>query len=87
MHINCPGIDDESLRIKIENQTSIGDIVLDFCYGPPYQEEQVDEGFYRQLEVDLCSQALTVMGLQTSLLAQQGISNPRCSWRPPVTTS
>ena len=87
MQNTCLGIDDESLRIKIKKQTSMGDIVVDFCYRPPDQEEQVDEALYRQLEVAPCSQALVVMGLQTPLLTQQGIRNPGGSWRAPVTTA
>ena len=50
----CLGMDDEpteSLWVRTIELTSIDDSVVGVCYRPPHQEEQVDEAFYRQLEV------------------------------------
>ncbi|GAB0182838.1 hypothetical protein GRJ2_000749100 [Grus japonensis] len=40
----------------------MGDTVVGVYYRPPDQEEEVDEAFYRQLEVASQSQALVLMG-------------------------
>ncbi|GAB0199938.1 mitochondrial enolase superfamily member 1 [Grus japonensis] len=40
----------------------MGDTVVGVYYRPPDQDEEVDEAFYRQLEVALRSQALVLMG-------------------------
>ncbi|GAB0208601.1 hypothetical protein GRJ2_003325800 [Grus japonensis] len=40
----------------------MGDTVVGVYYSPPDQEEEVDEAFYRQLEVASQSQALVLMG-------------------------
>ncbi|GAB0206503.1 hypothetical protein GRJ2_003115900 [Grus japonensis] len=40
----------------------MGDTVVGVYYRPPDQEEEVDEAFYRQLEVASRSQALVLMG-------------------------
>ena len=47
---------------KIKGQPKMGDTVVGVCYRPPDQEEEVDEAFYRQLEVALQTQALVLMG-------------------------
>ena len=38
------------------------DTVMGVCYRPPDEEEEVNEAFYRQLEVASWSQALVLMG-------------------------
>ncbi|GAB0176868.1 hypothetical protein GRJ2_000152000 [Grus japonensis] len=61
----CLGMDDElteSLRVRIKEQTGMGDIVVGICYRPPDQEEQVDEALYRQAEAPSRSQALVLIG-------------------------
>ena len=58
------GMDDwptESLRVRIKKKTNTSDIVVSVCYRLPDQEE-VDEVFYRQLEVALRLQTLVLMG-------------------------
>ena len=40
----------------------MGDTVVGICYRPPDQEEEVDEAFYRQLEVVSQPQALLLIG-------------------------
>ena len=52
----------ESLWVKIKGQPNMGDTVVGVCYRPPDQEEEVDEAFYRQLEVASQSQALVLVG-------------------------
>ena len=52
----------ESLWVRIKEQNNIGDIVVGVCYRPPDQEEQVDEAFYRELEVASHSQAVVLIG-------------------------
>ncbi|GAB0209149.1 rapamycin-insensitive companion of mTOR-like [Grus japonensis] len=59
------GVDEErmeSLWVRTEGQANMGDTVVGVYYRPPDQEEEVDEAFYRQLEVASQSQALVVMG-------------------------
>jgi len=61
----CLGADEErvdSLRVRIKGQVHVDDIVVGVYYRPPDQEEEVDEAFYRQLNVALQSQALVLMG-------------------------
>ncbi|GAB0206453.1 hypothetical protein GRJ2_003110900 [Grus japonensis] len=59
------GVDEErveSLWVRIKGQANMGDTVVGVYYRPPDQEEEVDEAFYRQLEVASRSQALVLMG-------------------------
>ncbi|GAB0202653.1 hypothetical protein GRJ2_002730900 [Grus japonensis] len=61
----CLGVDEErvkSLWVRIKGQANMGDTVVGVYYKPPDQEEEVDEAFYRQLEVASRSQALVLMG-------------------------
>ncbi|PKU34188.1 dtw domain-containing protein 2 [Limosa lapponica baueri] len=51
----------ENLWVRIKEQNNIGHIA-GVCYRLPDQKEQVDEAFYRQLEVASHSQALVLMG-------------------------
>ncbi|GAB0209598.1 mitochondrial enolase superfamily member 1 [Grus japonensis] len=46
----------------MKGQANMGDTVVGVYYRPPDQEEEVDEAFYRQLEVASRSQALVLMG-------------------------
>ncbi|GAB0193231.1 mitochondrial enolase superfamily member 1 [Grus japonensis] len=59
------GVDEErakSLWVRIKGQANMGDAVVGVYYRPPDQEEEVDEAFYRQLEVASQSQSLVLMG-------------------------
>ncbi|GAB0209615.1 hypothetical protein GRJ2_003427200 [Grus japonensis] len=61
----CLSVDEEqveSLWVRMKGQANMGDTVVGVYYRPPDQEEEVDEAFYRQLEVALRSQALVLMG-------------------------
>ncbi|KAJ7397045.1 mitochondrial fission process protein 1 [Pitangus sulphuratus] len=61
----CLGVEDEqvkSLWVRIKGSTSKSDTVVGICYRPPKQEDEVDEAFYKQLEVVSESQALVLMG-------------------------
>lgn len=52
----CLGVGDkptESLWVRIEEQTALGNIVVSVCCGTPDQEEEVDEAF-KQLETTSC---------------------------------
>ncbi|GAB0207135.1 mitochondrial enolase superfamily member 1 [Grus japonensis] len=46
----------------MKGQANMGDTVVGVYYRPPDQEEEVDEAFYRQVEVASQSQALVLMG-------------------------
>ncbi|GAB0208404.1 hypothetical protein GRJ2_003306100 [Grus japonensis] len=46
----------------MKGQANMGDTVVGVDYRPPDQEEEVNEAFYRQLEVASQSQALVLMG-------------------------
>ena len=64
----------------------MGDTVVGVYYRPPDQEEEVDEAFYRQLEVASQSQALVLMGDLTTLISagkttQLGTNSPGGSCR------
>ncbi|GAB0206949.1 hypothetical protein GRJ2_003160500 [Grus japonensis] len=48
----------------------MGGTVVGVYYRPPDQEEEVDEAFYRQLEVTSQSQALVVMGVHLECCVQ-----------------
>jgi len=50
------------LWVRIKARSSIGDTVVGVCYRPPDQEDEMDEAFYKQLEVALRSAALILMG-------------------------
>ncbi|GAB0209089.1 hypothetical protein GRJ2_003374600 [Grus japonensis] len=59
------GVDEErveSLWVRMKGQANMGDTVVGDYYRPPDQEEEVDEAFYRQVEVASRSQALVLMG-------------------------
>ncbi|GAB0209126.1 hypothetical protein GRJ2_003378300 [Grus japonensis] len=61
----CLGMDEErveSLWVRMKGQANMGDTVVGVCYRPPDQEEEVNEAFYRQVEVASQSQALVLMG-------------------------
>ncbi|GAB0206526.1 hypothetical protein GRJ2_003118200 [Grus japonensis] len=61
----CLGMDEErveSLWVRMKGQANMGDTVVGDYYRPPDQEEEVDEAFYRQVEVASQSQALVLMG-------------------------
>jgi len=61
----CLGLDEEgveSLWVRIKGRAHVGDSAVGVHYRPPDQEEEVDEAFYRQLEVVSQSQALGLMG-------------------------
>ncbi|GAB0187639.1 mitochondrial enolase superfamily member 1 [Grus japonensis] len=61
----CLGVDEEqveSLWVRIKGQANMGDTVVGVYYVPLDQEEEVNEAFYRQLEVALRSQVLVLMG-------------------------
>ena len=54
MHRALPGAGTErarSLWVRAKGQASMGDTAVGVCYRPPDQEEEVNEAFYRQLEV------------------------------------
>jgi len=60
----CLGADEEqveSLWVRIKGQAHTGDSVVGVYYRPPDQEEEVDEAFYRQLEVVSLPQALVLL--------------------------
>ena len=48
--------------VRIKERSSIGDTVVGVCYRPPDQEDEMDEAFYKQLEVALRFTALILMG-------------------------
>lgn len=50
----------------------MGEIVVCVCYGLADWEEQVDEVFYRQLEVASCLQAMTLMRTLTTDITSGG---------------
>jgi len=52
----------ESLWIRIKGWANIGDTAVDVYYKPSDQEEEVEEAFYKQLEVALRSQVLVLTG-------------------------
>ncbi|GAB0208991.1 hypothetical protein GRJ2_003364800 [Grus japonensis] len=67
------GVDEvESLWVRMKGQANMGDTVVGVYYRPPDQEEEVDEAFYRQLEVASRSQALVLMG---------DINHPDICWK------
>ncbi|TRZ07553.1 hypothetical protein HGM15179_019555, partial [Zosterops borbonicus] len=39
----------ECLWIKVKGKVNRVDIIVGVCYGPPSQDEQADEAFYKQL--------------------------------------
>lgn len=43
----------ESLWVRIKGWTNKGDAAVDVYYKPPDQEVEVEEAFYKQLEVTL----------------------------------
>lgn len=51
----------ESLGVRIKGQTNKGYGVVDVSFGLSDQEEEIDETFYRQLEVASDSQALVIL--------------------------
>lgn len=60
----CLGMDvgpTESLWVRIEEQTALGNIVVSVCCGTPGQEEEVDEAF-KQLKTTSCMQSLALGG-------------------------
>jgi len=52
----------ESVRVRIKGQANIGDTVVGVYCRPPSQEEEVDEAFYKQLEVASWFLELVLMG-------------------------
>jgi len=52
----------ESLWFRIKGQAHMGDVIVGVYYRPPDQEEEVDEAFYKQLQVVSQSQDLVLMG-------------------------
>jgi len=75
----CLGVDDEgveSLWVRIKGQSHMGNIVVDVYYGPPDQEEEVDDAFYRQLQAASQSQALVLMGTSTTLMSSGKTTQP-----------
>ena len=52
----------ESLWVRIKGQASMDDTVVGVYYMPLDQEEEVNEAFYKQLEVASRSQVLVLMG-------------------------
>ncbi|GAB0205646.1 hypothetical protein GRJ2_003030200 [Grus japonensis] len=53
----------ESLWVMIKERAGKGNIIVDVCYRPPDQEEQVDETLYRQIGVASSLQTLILMGV------------------------
>ncbi|GAB0205858.1 hypothetical protein GRJ2_003051400 [Grus japonensis] len=61
----CLGMDEEpteSLWVRIKGRAGTGDTIVGVCYGPPDQEDRMDEALYRQMGAASCSQALVLMG-------------------------
>jgi len=59
------GVNDEqleSLWVRIKGQANTSDTVVGVYYRPSDREEEVDEAFYKQLEIALQSPALILMG-------------------------
>ncbi|RMC15026.1 hypothetical protein DUI87_07205 [Hirundo rustica rustica] len=54
--------EDECLWIRIKGKANKADILLEVCYRPPRQEEDVDNLFYKQLENVLGAPALVLVG-------------------------
>ena len=52
----------ESLWVRIKGQANIGDTAVGVYYRPLNQEEEVDETFYKQMEVASQSPAQVLMG-------------------------
>ena len=48
--------------VRIKEWANIGDCVVGVYYRPLDQEEEVDEAFYKQLEVAMRSSAIILMG-------------------------
>ena len=57
--------------VRIKEWANIGDCVVGVYYRPLDQEEEVDEAFYKQLEVAMRSSAIILMG---------GFSHPDICW-------
>ena len=60
----CLGVEEErvaSLWVRIKGQATMPHTVVGVCYGPPDQEEEVNEAL-RQLEVTSQSQTLVLLG-------------------------
>ena len=56
----CPRADEErveSLWVRIKGQAHTSDITVGVYYRPPDQEEEVNEAFYRKMNVASQSQA------------------------------
>ncbi|PKU34516.1 rna rnp complex-1-interacting phosphatase [Limosa lapponica baueri] len=51
----------ENLWVRLKGQANMGDTTVGVYYRPPDQEEEVNEAFYRQLEIASRSQALVLM--------------------------
>ncbi|KAK4832987.1 hypothetical protein QYF61_027011 [Mycteria americana] len=52
----------KSLWVRIKGRAGTDDIIVGVCCRPPDQEDQADEGLYRQIGAASCSQALVLMG-------------------------
>ena len=52
----------ESLCVRIKGWSDMADVIVGVYYRSPGQEDEVDEVFYKQLEVASQSQSLALMG-------------------------
>ena len=71
----CPGVNKEgaqSLWGRIKGQATVSDTVVGICYRSRYQKEEVDEAFFRQLELGSQSQALVFI---------MDINHPDICWK------
>lgn len=60
LHLGEGYIPVESSWLKIKGQATMGDIVVVVYYRTPDQEKEIDETFYKQLEVASQSQVLVL---------------------------
>lgn len=89
----CLGVDErptETLGMRIKERKDKGDIVEGICYRPPDQEEWPDEALCREIGAASCCQTLIIVedfNYPSICLKDNtaGHSNPRCSWRAPMT--
>ena len=66
----------DSLWVRIKGRANIGDTVVGVCYRPPDQEEEVDEAFYKQLEVALPPPHSFLWGTSTILILVGKVTKP-----------
>ncbi|GAB0179939.1 hypothetical protein GRJ2_000459200 [Grus japonensis] len=62
LHLGMDEKPSKSLWVKIKGRAGTGDTIVEVWYRSLNQEDQADEGLYRQIGAASCSQALVLMG-------------------------